>query len=41
VNLVFKDIPSLEAGQRWLGRVQWLLISASLIVALALLWLVL
>jgi pSer/pThr/pTyr-binding forkhead associated (FHA) protein len=40
VNLVFKDIPSLEAGQRWLGRVQWLLISASLIVALALLWLV-
>ena len=40
VNLVFKDVPSLETGHRWLGRVQWLLISASLIVALILLWLV-
>lgn len=40
VNLVFKDVPAMREEQSLLGRLQWFLLGASLLVALGLLWLI-
>ena len=40
VNLVFKDVPSLSEERSLLGRLQWILLGASLLVALGLIWLI-
>jgi pSer/pThr/pTyr-binding forkhead associated (FHA) protein len=41
VNLVFKDVPSVDAELTWLSHAKWLLLSGSLILAILLLWLLL
>lgn len=40
VNLVFKDVPSLSEERSLLGKLQWILLGASLLVALGLIWLI-
>ena len=40
VNLVFKDVPSMTEERSLLGKLQWILLGASLIVALGLVWLI-
>jgi pSer/pThr/pTyr-binding forkhead associated (FHA) protein len=40
VNLVFKDVPSMTRERSLLGRLQWILLAASLLVALGLIWLI-
>lgn len=40
VNLVFKDVPSMTEERSLLGRLQWILLGASLLVALGLIWLI-
>lgn len=39
VNLVFKDVPTLVRERSFLGKVQWALLGASLLVAIVLYWL--
>ncbi len=40
VNLVFKDVPSMTEERSLLGKLQWILLGASLLVALGLIWLI-
>jgi pSer/pThr/pTyr-binding forkhead associated (FHA) protein len=40
VNLVFKDVPSMTEERSLLGKLQWFLLFASLLVALGLIWLI-
>ncbi len=40
VNLVFKDVPSMIEERSLLGKLQWFLLGASLLVALGLIWLI-
>lgn len=40
VNLVFKDVPSMTQERSLLGKLQWILLGASLLVALGLIWLI-
>ncbi len=39
VNLVFKDVPTSQAEHTLLGRLQWILLGAALVLAILLLWL--
>ncbi len=40
VNMVFKDVPGMRDEKSLLGRLQWILLGASLLVALGLVWLI-
>ena len=40
VNLVFKDVPATAETHTLLGRLQWILLGTSLVVALGLIWLI-
>jgi pSer/pThr/pTyr-binding forkhead associated (FHA) protein len=40
INLVFKDVPSMSEERSLLGKLQWILLGASLLVALGLIWLI-
>lgn len=40
VNMVFKDVPAMRSEQSLLGRLRWVLLGTSLLVALGLLWLI-
>jgi pSer/pThr/pTyr-binding forkhead associated (FHA) protein len=39
VNLVFKDVPALQAEHSLLGKLQWVLLGGSLLLAMVLVWL--